>query len=101
MAITLSRSSSILFIKYNFKTNSSLLVGNSVKGSLIHSSKAILPVFVKDSQIYPELSKLTKKGWIDFQTEIVGTKLEKKVYSLTKTGRMALLEWINESSLFL
>lgn len=50
----------------------------------------------KHSQIYPELSKLTKKGWIDFQTEIVGTKLEKKVYSLTKTGRMALLEWINE-----
>ncbi|MBO0452991.1 helix-turn-helix transcriptional regulator [Candidatus Enterococcus murrayae] len=50
----------------------------------------------KHSQIYPELSKLTKKGWINFQTEIVGTKLEKKVYSLTDAGRIALLEWLKE-----
>lgn len=50
----------------------------------------------KHSQIYPELSKLTKKGWIDFQTEIVGTKLEKKAYSLTPSGNEALLEWLKE-----
>ena len=31
-----------------------------------------------------------------FKKFYLGTKLEKKVYSLTKTGRMALLEWINE-----
>jgi len=50
----------------------------------------------KHSQIYPELSKLTKKGWIDFQTEIVGTKLEKKVYSLTDDGKRALIDWLKE-----
>lgn len=50
----------------------------------------------KHSQIYPELSKLTNKGWIGFETEIVGTKLEKKVYSLTAEGRNALLAWLKE-----
>jgi len=50
----------------------------------------------KHSQIYPELSKLTNKGWIGFETEIVGKKLEKKVYSLTAEGRNALLTWLKE-----
>lgn len=50
----------------------------------------------KHSQIYPELSKLSKKGWINFETEIVGTKLEKKVYYLTDYGHTVLAEWLEE-----
>ena len=50
----------------------------------------------KHSQIYPELSKLTQKNLIDFQTEVVGTKLEKKVYSLTNDGKRVLNEWLKE-----
>lgn len=47
----------------------------------------------KHSQIYPELKALADDGLISYQIEISGTVLEKKVYSITESGRTALREW--------
>lgn len=41
----------------------------------------------KHSQIYPELKKLTEEGFIEFTIQIQGSKLEKKVYSITESGK--------------
>lgn len=46
------------------------------------------------SQIYPELKKLTEEGLVDFEVEISGTVLEKKVYHLTEEGRREFNEWL-------
>lgn len=48
----------------------------------------------KHSQIYPELKKLTDEGFIEFETVIQGSKLEKKVYSITAAGKRELHEWL-------
>lgn len=48
----------------------------------------------KHSQIYPELKKLTAEGMIEFEVEISGTSLEKKVYSITEAGRKDFLAWL-------
>ena len=40
----------------------------------------------KHSQIYPELKSLYEAGLIDYQVEISGTVLEKKVYTITSDG---------------
>ncbi len=45
------------------------------------------------SQIYPELKRLEAEGVIEGQPTPVGEKLEKRVYSITDTGRAELLEW--------
>ena len=47
----------------------------------------------KHSQIYPELKALADEGLIAYQIEISGTVLEKKVYSITGSGRAALRAW--------
>lgn len=47
----------------------------------------------KHSQIYPELKALADEGLIAYQIEISGTVLEKKVYSITDSGRTALQDW--------
>ncbi|MFC7395084.1 PadR family transcriptional regulator [Scopulibacillus cellulosilyticus] len=52
----------------------------------------------KHSQIYPELKKLTDEGFIEYQTVIQGTKLEKKIYSITKSGKQELDKWLNTFS---
>lgn len=48
----------------------------------------------KHSQIYPELKKLTDEGFITFRTTIQGTKLEKKMYTLTDSGKQELHDWL-------
>lgn len=48
----------------------------------------------KHSQIYPELKKLTDEGLIHFEVHITGEILEKKVYSITDSGRKNLEQWL-------
>ncbi|MEC0715832.1 PadR family transcriptional regulator [Bacillus licheniformis] len=50
----------------------------------------------KHSQIYPELKKLTDEGFIEFETVIQGSKLEKKMYSITEAGKRELHGWLTE-----
>lgn len=50
----------------------------------------------KHSQIYPELKKLTEEGFIEFTIQIQGSKLEKKVYSITESGKKVLHDWLCE-----
>lgn len=47
----------------------------------------------KHSQIYPELRKLVEEDLVHFRTQIQGEKLEKKMYTLTDSGRQELLAW--------
>lgn len=49
----------------------------------------------KHSQIYPELKKLADEGLIELKVEISGEVMEKKVYSITKSGREDFLSWLN------
>lgn len=48
------------------------------------------------SQIYPELKRLTEEGLVEYEVEITGTVLERKVYSLTETGRADFLNWLQQ-----
>lgn len=50
----------------------------------------------KHSQIYPELKKLTQEGMIEFEIEITGQVLEKKLYSITESGRGDFLNWLEK-----
>ena len=50
----------------------------------------------KHSQIYPELKKLTEEGHIEYKIEISGNVMEKKLYSITETGRSDFLNWLSE-----
>ncbi|MCY7771280.1 PadR family transcriptional regulator [Bacillus haynesii] len=50
----------------------------------------------KHSQIYPELKKLTDEGFIEYETVIQGSKLEKKMYSITEAGKRELHGWLTE-----
>lgn len=50
--------------------------------------------YAKHSQIYPELKKLTEEGLISFETIIQGEKLEKKLYTITSKGKIALQKWL-------
>ncbi|MBY8914369.1 PadR family transcriptional regulator [Bacillus sp. YC2] len=50
----------------------------------------------KHSQIYPELKKLTDEGFITFRTAIQGTKMEKKMYTLTESGERELAAWMTK-----
>lgn len=50
----------------------------------------------KHSQIYPELKKLLDEGLIEYHIEVQGTKLEKKVYSITEKGRNELKIWLSK-----
>ena len=45
------------------------------------------------SQIYPELKALVQAGFIQYQVEISGTVLEKKVYTITPSGQDTLRRW--------
>ena len=49
----------------------------------------------KHSQIYPELKKLEEQKLICFRIEIVGSKLEKKYYTITGDGKEELKVWIS------
>lgn len=48
----------------------------------------------KHSQIYPELKRLTDEGAVEYEVQIAGTVLEKKVYTLTENGRKDFAEWL-------
>lgn len=48
------------------------------------------------SQIYPELRRLEADGVIESATEIVGEKLEKHRYHITKKGLEVLHQWMKE-----
>ena len=49
----------------------------------------------KHSQIYPELRALTETGLVEYKIEISGSVLEKKVYSITKSGKDEFIKWVN------
>lgn len=49
----------------------------------------------KHSQIYPELKKLKEEGCVDFEIEISGTSLEKKLYSITPKGKDEFIHWLS------
>lgn len=48
----------------------------------------------KHSQIYPELKKLTKEQLVEYEIQITGEILEKKVYSITDKGKTELEHWL-------
>ncbi|MFA9378634.1 MAG: PadR family transcriptional regulator [Lachnotalea sp.] len=48
----------------------------------------------KHSQIYPELKKLTMEELVQFEIQITGEILEKKVYSITESGKECLIQWL-------
>ncbi|BCN30058.1 PadR family transcriptional regulator [Anaeromicropila herbilytica] len=50
----------------------------------------------KHSQIYPELKKLEEDQFISYKMETVGSKLEKKCYTIREEGKRELEEWISE-----
>ena len=46
------------------------------------------------SQIYPLLGKMQAEGAITCENKIRGTKLNRKIYSITPAGMSELLEWV-------
>ena len=52
---------------------------------------------IKQSQIYPELRKLTEEKLISYRIEITGQVLEKKVYSITEAGQVDFIAWLTQS----
>lgn len=50
----------------------------------------------KHSQIYPELKKLVEEGHLEFDVEISGEVLEKKVYRITAKGRREFRNWLTK-----
>lgn len=50
----------------------------------------------KQSQIYPELKKLTEECCVEYRVEISGTALEKKCYSITPAGREDFMLWLRQ-----
>ena len=48
------------------------------------------------SQIYPTLKQLETKGLTKAKVVPQKGKPDKKIYSITKTGRQALIAWLNE-----
>ncbi|MCR4945173.1 MAG: PadR family transcriptional regulator [Clostridium sp.] len=51
----------------------------------------------KHSQIYPELIKLEEQGLVKYRIDIVGSKLEKKHYSITDKGIEELDKWLGSA----
>ena len=49
------------------------------------------------SQIYPELSRMEQDRLISGHEEIVGSKLTKKKYTITDSGRTVFNQWLSES----
>lgn len=52
----------------------------------------------KHSQIYPQLGKLEEQGLIEHDVAVSGTRLEKKIYRVTASGREYLDAWINQET---
>lgn len=52
----------------------------------------------KHSQIYPELKVLTEQNLVTYKTEITGNVLEKKLYSITESGKKEFIRWEKSNS---
>lgn len=52
----------------------------------------------QNSHIYLELKKLEKKGYISGKTVIQSDKPNKRVFSITDSGRTAFLDWLSQGS---
>lgn len=50
--------------------------------------------YAKHSQIYPELKRLIEEGLLSYEIKISGEVLEKKLYSITDSGKAVFLEWM-------
>jgi len=48
------------------------------------------------SQIYPELRRMEERGFVTGDVEIRGTRLQKRVYSVTDAGLEELMRWVDE-----
>lgn len=48
------------------------------------------------SQIYQELIKLEAKNWLDSRIELQESRPDRKVYTITTSGRQAYNDWINQ-----
>lgn len=46
------------------------------------------------SQIYRTLDNLTEKGWVESELEVQTDRPNRKVYSITETGRAELARWL-------
>lgn len=46
------------------------------------------------SQIYPQLRKMESEGLVTVESQIRGTKLERRVYSVTEQGMEELRRWV-------
>jgi DNA-binding PadR family transcriptional regulator len=46
------------------------------------------------SQIYPRLRTMEQEGLIEAERQVRGTKLERRVYSVTEAGRAELRRWV-------
>ncbi|WP_028546703.1 PadR family transcriptional regulator [Paenibacillus taiwanensis] len=51
----------------------------------------------KHSQIYPLLAKLEREGFVQFVRIEQRDKPDKKVYSITDSGRKAVMDWLGEA----
>jgi DNA-binding PadR family transcriptional regulator len=49
------------------------------------------------SQIYAELDKMEKKGWLASQRVVQEDKPNKRVYSLTAEGKAEFIDWLSTS----
>lgn len=47
------------------------------------------------SQIYPELKRLVDEGLVEYRIIIQGEKMEKKLYTITQSGREDIMQWLN------
>lgn len=67
---------------------------------LVKSFESSLQFFwhAQSSHIYLELKKLEKKGYISGETVIQSDRPNKKIFSITETGRMAFMDWLAEGA---
>jgi len=49
----------------------------------------------KNSQIYNELDRMEQKGWLVSERIIQDEKPNKRVYSITESGKVELLNWLS------
>ena len=49
----------------------------------------------KNSQIYNELDRMEQKGWLTSERIIQDEKPNKRVYSITESGKTELLDWLS------
>ncbi len=67
---------------------------------LVKSFESSLQFFwhAQSSHVYLELKKLEKKGYISGETIIQSDRPNKRIFSITKTGKEAFLNWLAEGA---